>query len=50
MPSEVIYGFAFLKKLLHMRIMNLESSEEKKNLISEVCDEIFLVNMTKSFL
>ena len=41
MPSEIIYGFAFLKKAAaHANFELGVLSEEKKNLISEVCDEI----------
>ena len=41
MPSEIIYGFAFLKKAAaHVNFELGVLSEEKKNLISEVCDEI----------
>ena len=41
MPSEIIYGFAFLKKAAaHANFELGILSEEKKNLISEVCDEI----------
>jgi fumarate hydratase class II len=41
MPLEIIYGFAFLKKAAaHVNFELGVLSEEKKNLISEVCDEI----------
>ena len=41
MPSEIIYGFAFLKKAAaHANFELGVLSEEKKTLISEVCDEI----------
>ena len=41
MPLEVIYGFAYLKKAAaHANYKLTVLSEEKKNLISQVCDEI----------
>ena len=41
MPLEVIYGFAYLKKAAAHANYDLKVlSEEKKNLISQACDEI----------
>lgn len=41
MPMEIIYGFAYLKKAAaHANFELGVLSEEKKNLISQVCDEI----------
>lgn len=41
MPKEIIYGFAYLKKAAAMTNNALGVlSEEKKNLIAKVCDEI----------
>jgi fumarate hydratase class II len=41
MPLEVIYGFAFLKKAAaHANYLSEVLSDEKKDLISNVCDEI----------
>lgn len=41
MPLEVIYGFAYLKKAAAFTNCDLGVlSEEKRNLISQVCDEI----------
>ena len=41
MPLEVVYGFAYLKKAAaHANCQLGALSEEKKNLISTVCDEI----------
>ena len=41
MPIEVVYGFAYLKKAAaHTNFELGFLAEEKKNLISQVCDEI----------
>jgi len=50
MPKEIIAAFAFLKKAA--AITNFESgvlSEEKKNLISQVCDEILEGKLADQF-
>ena len=41
MPSEIIRAFAYLKKAAAITNFELQKiSEEKKNLIAQVCDEI----------
>jgi len=50
MPLEIIYGFAYLKKAA--AITNCELgvlAEEKKDIISEVCDEILTGNLDDQF-
>ncbi len=50
MPSEIIHGFAYLKKAA--AITNFELgvlAEEKKNAIAEVCDEILAGKLDNQF-
>ena len=50
MPKEIIYAFAYLKKAA--AITNFEAgvlSEEKSNLIGEVCDEILVGKLNDYF-
>ena len=50
MPMEILHGFAFLKKAAaHANYELGVLSEEKKNLISEVCDEILFGKHDKEF-
>ena len=50
MPLEVVYGFAYLKKAAaHTNCELGVLSEEKKNLISQVCDEILECKLDDQF-
>ncbi|MGY6561166.1 MAG: class II fumarate hydratase [Luteibaculaceae bacterium] len=50
MPKEIIEGFAFLKKAAaHTNFELGVLAEEKKNLISEVCDEILAGKLNDQF-
>tara|TARA_B100001093_G_scaffold141452_1_gene133932 strand:+ start:2961 stop:4358 length:1398 start_codon:yes stop_codon:yes gene_type:complete len=50
MPIEIIYGFAYLKKAAAQTNFELDVlSQEKKDMISEVCDEILSGMHNKEF-
>ena len=50
MPLEVVYGFAYLKKAAaHTNCELGVLSEDKKNLISQVCDEILECKLDDQF-
>ena len=50
MPLEVIYGFAYLKKAAaHANFELGVLEEEKKELISKVCDEILAGQLDDQF-
>ena len=50
MPLEVVYGFAYLKKAAaHTNCSLGVLSEEKRDLISRVCDEILTGNLDDQF-
>lgn len=50
MPTEIIHGFAYLKKAAAITNFNLGVlAEEKKNAIAEVCDEILTGKLDNQF-
>ncbi len=51
MPIEIIYGFAFLKKAAALTNNKLGLlSNEKTDLIAQVCDEILKGKLRKNYL